>query len=353
VNAVPSLMPDTSVPRLWVEYISPDVGIPHGSASDGGGHPDLAALLARDDTLAVLGFGTTAPISDDPRYLRVPLEPAGGAAPFEVWRSSGQVSRGATDDGNLNAIRHAEDGALQFGVLELDERDGIEATAAAAYARITAFVRARGYPHMLRSWNYLDAITEGHGDEERYRRFCVGRAAGLGLFYAGTLPAASALGRRDGVRTLQVYWLAARTAGTPLENPRQLSAYRYPRDYGPTPPSFARAMLPPGAEMPLLLSGTASIVGHESRHHDCIESQLLETFANFDSLIAAARAQRPTLPPRFGSGSRLKVYVRDREQLPRVAAALDSQLGPTVPRILLHAAICRRELQVEIDGFHA
>ena len=33
--------------------------------------------------------------------------------------------------------------------------------------------------------------------------------------------------------------------GTPVENPRQVSAYRYPRQYGPQPPSFARAMLPP------------------------------------------------------------------------------------------------------------
>ena len=342
MNAVPSLRPHTGVPRLRVEYVTQDRSQDDGSA-------ELAAVLARNDTLAVLGFGASAPASDDPRYLRVPLEPVGGVATLEVWRSGGHVAGGASD-----GIRHAEDGALQFGVLELEEGDaGIEAAAATAYARMTAFVHARGYPHLLRSWNYLDAITEGHGDEERYRRFCVGRASGLGTFDAGTLPAASALGRRDGVRTLQLYWLAARAPGMPVENPRQLSAYRYPRDYGPQPPSFARAMLPPGAEMPLLLSGTASIVGHESRHHDCIELQLAETFANFDSLIAAARAQRPTLPPHFGSGSRLKVYVRDRDQLPRVAAILDAQLGPTVPRILLHASICRRELQVEIDGFHA
>ena len=342
MNAVTSLIPEASAPRLRVDYVTHEPG-PEGAAAA------LAAVLARDDTLAVLGFGAAAPASDDPRYLRVALEPADGGAALEVWRSSGQVVRDVSD-----GIRHVEDGALQFGVLELDERDaGIEATAATAYARMTAFVRARGYPHLLRSWNYLDAITDGEGDEERYRQFCVGRASGLGMFDAGTLPAASALGRRDGVRTLQVYWLAARMPGTPLENPRQLSAYRYPRDYGPQPPSFARAMLPPGADMPLLLSGTASIVGHESRHHDCLESQLAETFANFDSLIAAARAQRPTLPAHFGSGSRLKVYVRDREQLPRVAAVLDARFGPTVPRILLHAAICRRELQVEIDGFHA
>src|SRR3546814_7354125 len=66
---------------------------------------------------------------------------------------------------------------------------------------------------------------------------------------------------------VQVYWLAARTPGTPVENPRQVSAYRYPRQYGPQQPSFARAMLPPpGSAMPLLLSGTASVVGHATAH---------------------------------------------------------------------------------------
>jgi chorismate lyase/3-hydroxybenzoate synthase len=29
-------------------------------------------------------------------------------------------------------------------------------------------------------WNYLDAINENDGDEERYRQFCLGRARGLG-----------------------------------------------------------------------------------------------------------------------------------------------------------------------------
>jgi chorismate lyase/3-hydroxybenzoate synthase len=330
LNAVPSPSVPDFAPRLRVDYAS----------------APLSRLLADDDLLAVFGFGPDAPCADDPRYLRVPLAPF-GAAPLETWRAGGPVARGI-DDG----IRWAEDGALQFGAIELDEgAAGLEAAGAEAYAHLSAFVRRRGYPHLLRIWNYLDAITEGEGDAERYRRFCLGRAAGLDLD-AAQLPAATAIGRCDGVRTLQVYWLAARLPGLPLENPRQVSAYRYPRQYGPQPPSFARAMLPPGAAMPLLLSGTASIVGHESRHHGSLEAQLAETFANFDSLIAAARERRPELPPHFGPGSRIKAYVRDRAHLPLVAATLDAQV-PSVPRIVLHAAICRRELEVEIDGFHA
>lgn len=328
-----SRLPDdlAPAPRLQVDYR----------------HADAPATLLGDDVLAVLGFGADAPMLDDPRYLRVPLQPF-GAAPFEVWHANAPVRHGRAGE-----IRWAGDGQLLFGAVEIDEHDdGIEDAAESAYAQLTAFVRDSDTPHLLRVWNYLDAITLGDGDAERYRRFCVGRARGFGDFDAQTLPAATAIGRCDDARTIQVYWLAAREAGTPVENPRQISAYRYPRQYGPQPPSFARAMLPPGGAMPLLLSGTASIVGHATQHVGELLAQLEETFANFDSLLSAACARDPSLPPRFGPGTRLKVYVRDRDDLPVVAEALERRFGDAVPRLLLHAAICRRELAVEIDGVH-
>lgn len=324
-----------------------------------------APLLVGDDVLAVLGFGDM-PLHDDPRSLRVPLQPHGGSsyeiAPYEVWHANAPVRYGrepapAQAEGD---IRWSTDGQLLFGAIEVDEapyavagKTGIENAAAHAYARMIAFLRASGTPHLLRVWNYLDAITLGDGDAERYREFCVGRARGLGSFDAQTLPAATAIGRCDDARVIQLYWLAARVPGTPVENPRQISAYRYPRQYGPQAPSFARAMLPPfGSAMPLLLSGTASVVGHASQHDGELLTQLDETFANFDALLDAARARLPSLPVRFGRGTRLKVYVRDRDDLPTVAEALDRRLGDSVPRVLLHAAICRRELAVEIDGVH-
>ena len=139
----------------------------------------------------------------------------------------------------------------------------------------------------------------------------------------------------------------------PLENPRQTQAWRYPRQYGPQAPGFARAMLPADAAMPLLLSGTAAIVGHASQHGDSLGSQLDEVLANLDSLLAAARTRRPALAAHFGAESRLKVYVRDAEAVPQVAALLASRLPAEVPRIVLHGEVCRRELAVEIDGSHA
>lgn len=329
------------LPRLRVEYV-------HGQ--------DPAQLLAQPDVLAAFGFGDDAPRIDDPRWLRVPLQPH-GAAPVEVWHAHAPVRSGR--DGE---IAWSSDGALLFGAIEVDEpaghtgegdHSGIALAAEHAYRQLTRFVEAGDHPHLLRIWNYLDAITLGDGDTERYRQFCVGRARGLGDFDTSHLPAATAIGRCDAARTIQIYWLAARLPGTPVENPRQVSAYRYPRQYGPQAPSFARAMLPPeGSPMPLMLSGTASVVGHASLHEGELLAQLDETFTNFDALIASARTRRPGLPDAFGAGSRLKVYVRDAEDLPIVADALDARFGDDVPRVLLHAAICRRELAVEIDGVH-
>jgi chorismate lyase/3-hydroxybenzoate synthase len=270
---------DGAGPALSVDYVAA---------------PGPGRLLAPEDVLAVFGFGDAAPAVDgDPRYLRIPLQPHGGTAPYEVWRTGRPVRSGR--DGE---IAWSSDGALSFGVIEVDERDhacdadptGIVGAAAHAYARLTAFVQASDTPHLLRIWNYLDAITHGEGDHERYRQFCVGRARGLGDFAPERLPAATAIGRCDEARALQVYWLSAAAPGTPLENPRQVSAYRYPREYGPQPPSFARAMLPPTADRtPLLLSGTASVVGHAPLHAGALLAQLEETLANFDALLGAAR----------------------------------------------------------------
>lgn len=312
-------------------------------------HASLDALLAEGNLLAVFGFGDAVPAShDDPRYLHVALQPLGDA-PFECWSVAGDVQCGRED-----GIAWSTDGVLQFGALEVDDSGDVEGAAEQAYLMLQSWLARGEFPHALRIWNYMDAITEGHGDDERYRRFCVGRARGIGReLVPGELPAATAIGhpRRSG--RFQLYWLAARDAGTPLENPRQTQAWRYPRQYGPQAPGFARAMLPANAAMPLLLSGTAAVVGHASQHGDSLAAQLDETLANLDSLVATARAQRPGLATTLGPRSPLKVYVRDADAMPQVAALLEQRLPPGVPRIVLHGQVCRRELAVEIDGVHA
>lgn len=298
-----------------------------------------AEILREPNVLAAIGFNGAGAGIDDARWLSVGLDPVGTPA-IEVWRGSGPVSAGR--DGR---VRWSCDGDYGFFAIEIDEAPGGDIAAAAeiAYGELLACILASPTCHVLRLWNYFDAINEGDGDDERYRRFCVGRARGVASVWQDRYPAATAIGRRDGVRVLQVYALAARLAGAPVENPRQVNAWRYPRQYGPTPPTFARGMTTPGGQ--LLISGTAAVVGSSSRHHDDVAAQLDETLINVESLIRSANASA-----RPGPGSLLKVYVRDADDAAVVAAKLAVSMREADGILILRGDICRRELLVEIDG---
>ena len=299
------------------------------------------SLLADSDVLAVIGFGANAALVDDPRCLRVGLEPMFDNAPFEVWRGRGPVH--ADRDGSLAWSSNHE---YAFGCLELAEADfgGLAATTQHAYEMLKAWCRTSATPHLLRIWNYVDAINLGEGDDERYRQFCSGRAAGMGSDFACIYPAATAIGVRDGRRVVQVYWLAARTPGTPVENPRQVSAWRYPRRYGPAAPGFARGMRAPTRNPQLLVSGTAAVVGHVSHHVDDCVAQLEETLTNLDSLMSAAQISQQS------QFSLWKVYLRREADVAVVQPLLRTRFGDECALLLLHGDICRAELLIEIDG---
>lgn len=301
-----------------------------------------AQLLAEPNLLAVIGFGASAQMPDDPRALRVGLEPL-QAPLFEVWRTNTAVVSGCAGDLRWS---HAND--YLFFSIEVDEaaHGGIAAAAEHAYRTVNAFVAASAMPHLLRLWNYLDAINLGDSDSERYRLFCDGRARGMHAFASKPYPAATAIGRQDGVRVLQVYGLAARHAGHPVENPRQVSAWRYPRQYGPTAPTFARGTLTAAAQ--LLVSGTAAVVGHVSLHRGDLAAQIDETWANLGSLVDQANIE----DSRFGVRSVLKAYLRDPADAGFLANAVATRAPSLGGLLLLAGDICRRELLVEIDGMH-
>lgn len=292
-----------------------------------------------NDTLLAIGFGAGCAMPDDPRSLRLTLEPLDGSPRSELWRCGEPVQLGR--DGQ---IRFATGGGWLMAVLEVDEREhaGIAAATRHAYREFLRFNATSGYPQVLRIWNYLDAITLGEGDDERYRQFCVGRAEAFGESWRGAYPAATAIGRRDGTPILQVYWLAGRAPGMAIENPRQVSAFRYPRQYGPAAPRFSRAMR---AGPMLLISGTASIVGHATVHAEGVAAQLEETLANLDAVRMSAQQRSPGL-----SGRGLyKVYLRDRTAADVIAAEVSRYAGDPARVVVLEADVCRRDLHIEID----
>ncbi|MEP6899472.1 MAG: pteridine-dependent deoxygenase [Rhodanobacter sp.] len=302
---------------------------------------DVVGALRKPGTLAVLGFGRQQRAIDDPRHFQVALDCLDASAPLEVWHVDADVIHGSE-----GALRWSAGGGWLFAAIELDEQEhgGPSATAQRAYEQLHRFVAARDTQHVLRIWNYLGAINRGDDDAERYKQFCEGRARGMGTFFADGFPAATAIGHLDSPHRLQVYLLACDQSGARVENPRQVSAWRYPRQYGRTPPSFARAMTLPARDA-LAISGTAAVVGHASAHHDDLDAQLEETLVNLETLLASAH-----MSAGFDERSPLKAYVRHADDAPRVRAFLQRRL-PGVPVLLLHGDICRRELLVEIDGW--
>jgi chorismate lyase/3-hydroxybenzoate synthase len=302
---------------------------------------DVAAALAEPGALAAFGFGAGAPACADPRWLRVALEPFDAPAPLELWQVDGDVVHGR--DG---ALRWSAGGGWLFVALEVDERGhgGPAGAARYAYARLRGHLAARPERQALRIWNYIGAINQGDGDQERYKQFCDGRAAGQGDCFADGYPAATAIGHHGDPHLLQVYLLACAHAGTRVENPRQVSAWRYPRQYGRTSPGFARAMTLPAQDV-LAISGTAAVVGHASAHEGDLDAQLGETLANLEALLANA-----DMPAGFDTHSPLKAYVRHAADAPRVREILQQRL-PGVPVLLLQGDVCRRELLVELDGW--
>jgi chorismate lyase/3-hydroxybenzoate synthase len=317
-------------------------GLPRMEYRRLGAHEALPAT-----TLCAISFGAPRRVESPlpPRALRVHvnlpmLMPTGL---IELWHADGPV-----EVGRAGAIQFAVAGHYLAGQIVIDERTagGLAAAAAAAYEAISRFTLAGAHPHLLRMYNYFSDINRGAGDAERYKQFCSGRAAGFKALPDRSWPAATAIGRQDHSHFLQVYWLASDEPGRPLENPRQVSAFHYPRQYGPSPPHFSRAMQ---VADDMLISGTASVLGHCSHHPDDLPAQLGEILRNLASL---RQASGNTVPTQAGRGTLLKIYLRDAAAAGLVANYLRRHLPPQVQFLILGADICRRELLVEIDAVH-
>lgn len=283
--------------------------------------PALACLQANDD--------------------RIENVLTGGRNCYEVWISDEARQIVADDDADMLASGH-----LLFGVLRPREPapGGLQAVAYNLYQRLFDVLERVGDPTVLRIWNYIPSITAPEGNTERYRAFNQGRhdAFVARNQLVSRPPAASALGSDGGATEL--YFLASRTAGTPIENPRQVSAYAYPPQYGPRSPTFSRALL---AEPGLFISGTASILGHRSMHDGDLAAQAEETFRNINTLLGEASARGFTPRPKEMA---LKVYVRHAHDLPKMQALVGKMFPHAGSIAYLRADICRPELLTEIEA---
>lgn len=271
----------------------------------------------------------------------------------EAWQSSGPCY-----SSEAFGIGYRRDGNVLFGVVNVDEADfpmageatPLQRATEEAYRRIFRLLDREGYSSLWRVWNYLSDINGASHGLERYRQFNIGRQQAFvasGRLAEGNVPAACALGVRSG--PLTIAFMAGRTPTVPLENPRQVSAYHYPAQYGPRSPVFSRAAMVqlPGQEM-LFISGTASIVGHRTVHVGDVAGQTRETVANIEALLAeAGRVSRTgAFAPQELS---CRAYIRHAADFPVVRQVVEETLGGAAVAYV-QADICRADLLVEIEA---
>lgn len=336
--------------------VSQDGGPPTGATDGLRCRHDRPALAwpvpaGRETVLGVICHGGA---QDEARAAPEPLWPSHPVA--ERWQVRGPVRQG-----RRGSVRYRSNGAWVFGTACADDRapGGMEAAAWRAYADLFTVLEREGCAHLQRLWNYLPDIHGLDDGLERYRRFNLGRArafaeAGRGLGEGA--PAACAMGTRTGALT--VHFLAGRQPARAIENPRQVSAYHYPPRYGPCSPTFSRAALADlgGGLRVLFISGTASIVGHESVHLGDVAAQTAECLRNIDAVLGAARQHlaRPWSLEALRERLECTVYVRRPTDLDLVRAVVTAHLGATSPAaqaaIYLRADVCRAELLVEIEA---
>ena len=280
----------------------------------------------------------------------------------EVWRVAGdqdvELSAGSLRQGRVH-YRYCDE--LLFGSITVDEArlDGNDRNSSAAllratttaYQEIFGVLKETHHRHLIRVWNYLPEINRATDGDERYRHFNSARQTAFrnsGRSTVGTVPAASALGSPAG-SPISIFFLASRRPPRMIENPRQTSAYYYPPKFGTYSPTFSRAcVLSESAGTNLFVSGTASIVGHETIHPGDAAAQTRETLTNIDALLD--EANRVVGSHYSLDELKFKVYVRRAADLAAIESALSATLHGSTSIVYVQADVCREDLLVEIEA---
>lgn len=296
-------------------------------------------------------FGRRHADAGRPEVVSLDLSPLEGKHLFETWWYKGGVER---DVRAGVRIMECEDYAIAIAVTEDKGDDDFQRASRETYEKLISAVQSTTHNQIVKVWNYIGGINSGRDDMERYRQFSVGRAKAFRAFGIEdeNAPTGTAIGTSR-ERGLTLIALASRRPFVPTENPRQVSAFQYPRQYGPCSPKFSRAgCVTSRTHRLFLISGTAAVVGHESAYPYDISLQTDETFRNLDTLRTVLSEHDPTGPPVTLLGrSAIRVYLRNPADLALVTGKLkDALRSEKLQAAFLQGHICRRELVVEIDG---
>lgn len=278
--------------------------------------------------------------------------------PWLAGRKQDTMTLPKGKSGRTGSIITLENDTHLVGAAAVDVSLRMEEPVHQLYKKALDACASRGM-HLHRAWNYVPRINELDHGLERYRQFNIGRWLAFEEFFGRDLrsfmPAASAVGAEG--NQFALVFVAGKTQPQYLENPSQVPAYHYPADYGPRPPSFARAVLVKGTRETVgYLSGTASIEGHRNVGEGDWHLQFRTTMHNIQIMFERMGVMQILNAKSRGGHSRLvmrdfKVYLRHPEALPLVQEWLADETGLMGDDVMfLKADICRAELDLEMEA---
>lgn len=294
----------------------------------------------------------------------------GAALGIELWALGGPDVTVKRFGPHLLAVESEGIRWIHCGGIRGDAtKDGAFGEALSAFEQMNQqlAVAGIGFDQVVRTWIYINQITDGPDGRQRYqelnrarteffhdRRLCAKNRAPCAP--ETIYPASTGIGTQGDGITMSCMALDSQRSDVfllPLENPQQTSAYDYQAVYSPQSPKFSRAMaVVQGHFVTTLVSGTASIVNAKTVHPGDIERQTEQTIDNVARLIAPENFARHGLP---GAGAtlrdiaKLRVYVKHQEDYEQCREVVE-RLLPRVPAIYLHADVCRPDLLVEIEA---
>lgn len=314
---------------------------------------ELEQFLSTDKhIMAIVDYGAEVNIDipADVVSVNIPMRQLADDPVAEVWLADSHVQSATS-----NGIHYSFTESILFGhvVADVPDKQNLEQEVEEKYQRILHFSKEKNYPHIIRMWNYVPDINDESEGLENYKSFSVGRCNALEnqkIDMVRSLPAASALGIKNG--KICIYFIASKVPGNQVENPRQINAYHYPKKYGPKSPSFARAnVMESKSGYVNYISGTASIVGHETLHINDVEGQLLETITNINTVIEMATRNKDKKTGFLAENDLLKVYLRNANDYKKIKKLLEEEVNVLKENIMyLETDICRSDLLLELEA---
>lgn len=295
----------------------------------------------------------------------------GSALAVEAWAVSTATVSVGYHGPHLVTVEH--DGLrwvyASAGAIHLAGRSAYEQSVE-AFDALSKRLAAVGLPfqNVLRLWLYQGGITEEEAGMERYRELNRGRTDFFaGIDFAanslianapgtGIYPASTGIGTEEHglvITSLSVQTERDDVSVLSLENPQQISAFDYPKEYSAKSPKFSRATaIRMGDHMTTWVSGTASIVNSETVYPGDVAKQTEQTLDNIENLISAANFARlgwADAGAMLSDLAKVRVYVKRAEDYEKCREVCERRLG-RIPAVYAEASVCRPDLLVEIEG---